>query len=72
MAAWQNEVNGVAAWWAPGEPSCRSVVIFDHISIHAEKHRPVSWIKAARKDFDDFPVVAQTEIGRALTILAEG
>jgi len=34
--------------------------------------RPVSWIKAARKDFEGFPVGAQTEMARALTILAEG
>src|SRR5208337_2873991 len=34
--------------------------------------RPISWIKAARKDFDDFPDGAQTEMARALTILAEG
>jgi phage-related protein len=34
--------------------------------------RPVSWIKAARKDFDGFPMGAQTEMARALTILAEG
>lgn len=34
--------------------------------------RPVSWIKAARKDFDDFPQGAQLEMARALTILAEG
>jgi phage-related protein len=34
--------------------------------------RPISWIKAARKDFDDFPRGAQIEMGRALTILAEG
>ena len=34
--------------------------------------RPISWIKAARKDFEDFPVGAQIEMGRALTILAEG
>jgi phage-related protein len=34
--------------------------------------RPISWIKAARKDFDDFPREAQIEMGRALTILAEG
>jgi phage-related protein len=34
--------------------------------------RPISWIKAAREDFDDFPAGAQIEIGRALTILAEG
>jgi phage-related protein len=34
--------------------------------------RPISWIKAARKDFEDFPFGVQTEMGRALTILAEG
>lgn len=34
--------------------------------------RPVSWIKAARKDFEDFPQGAQTDMARALTILAEG
>ena len=34
--------------------------------------RPISWIKAARKDFEAFPVGAQTEMARALTILAEG
>jgi phage-related protein len=34
--------------------------------------RPISWVRAARKDFDDFPQGAQIEIGRALTILAEG
>jgi phage-related protein len=34
--------------------------------------RPISWIKAARKDFEDFPRGAQIEMGRALTILAEG
>ena len=34
--------------------------------------RPISWIKGARKDFDDFPHGAQLEMARALTILAEG
>ena len=34
--------------------------------------RPINWIKAARKDFDDFPEGAQLEMARALTILAEG
>jgi Phage derived protein Gp49-like (DUF891) len=34
--------------------------------------RPVSWIKAARKDFVDFPAGAQDEMLRALTIVAEG
>ncbi|MXZ34253.1 MAG: type II toxin-antitoxin system RelE/ParE family toxin [Acidobacteria bacterium] len=34
--------------------------------------RPISWIKAARKVFDDFPAGAQDEILRALTVAAEG
>ena len=34
--------------------------------------RPVSWLKAARRDFEDFPAGAQIQIGRALTVLAEG
>ena len=34
--------------------------------------RPISWIKAARKDFEDFPPGAKIEALRALTIVAEG
>ncbi len=34
--------------------------------------RPISWIKAARKDFDDFPVPVQTDALRSLTVAAEG
>lgn len=34
--------------------------------------RPISWIKAARKDFEKFPVEAQTDCLSALTIAAEG
>src|ERR1700733_1512170 len=34
--------------------------------------RPISWIRAARKDFEDFPEGAQLDMARALTILAEG
>ena len=34
--------------------------------------RPISWLRGARKDFDDFPQSAQLEMARALTILAEG
>jgi phage-related protein len=34
--------------------------------------RPISWIKGARKDFEDFPRGAQLDMARALTILAEG
>ncbi len=38
----------------------------------ARNTRPISWIKAARKDFDTFPESAQLEIERALTVAAEG
>jgi phage-related protein len=34
--------------------------------------RPLSWIKAARKDFEDFPEPVQREALRALTIAAAG
>ncbi len=34
--------------------------------------RPISWIKAAKKDFEDFPTGAQDDLLRALTIVARG
>lgn len=34
--------------------------------------RPVSWLKAALKDYERFPEGAQIEMGRALTVVAEG
>jgi len=34
--------------------------------------RPISWLKAARRDFERFPQGAQIETARALTIAAEG
>lgn len=34
--------------------------------------RPISWIKAARKDFEAFPSEVQLEALRSLTIAAEG
>ena len=34
--------------------------------------RPISWIRAARRDFEDFPKGARDEILRALTTAAEG
>jgi phage-related protein len=34
--------------------------------------RPISWLRGAKKDFEDFPQSAQIELARALTILAEG
>jgi phage-related protein len=38
----------------------------------ARKTRPVSWIKAAVKDFEAFPKDAQSTFLTALTIAAEG
>lgn len=37
-----------------------------------EQTRPISWLKAARKEFEDFPVDAQEICLAALTIAAEG
>jgi phage-related protein len=34
--------------------------------------RPISWVKAAKKDFDKFPRGAQERIAQALTLAAEG
>lgn len=34
--------------------------------------RPISWIKAARKDFEDFPMPVQMGALRALTVATEG
>jgi phage-related protein len=34
--------------------------------------RPISWIRAARKSFEDFPPGAQIEMLSALTVAAKG
>jgi phage-related protein len=34
--------------------------------------RPISWVKAARKEFDKFPMQAQSDCSAALTVAAEG
>lgn len=36
------------------------------------KTRPISWIKAARKDFEAFPTQVKTDALHSLTIAAEG
>ncbi|MGH8655155.1 MAG: type II toxin-antitoxin system RelE/ParE family toxin [Gammaproteobacteria bacterium] len=41
-------------------------------SRHDKNTRPISWIKAALKEFEKFPAGAQREILRALTVAAEG
>lgn len=37
-----------------------------------KKTRAIQWIRAARKDFQNFPTGAQLEMARALTVIAEG
>ncbi|MDN2581857.1 type II toxin-antitoxin system RelE/ParE family toxin [Aquibium sp. ELW1220] len=54
-----------------GQKNLASVVIFDYSHCMTET-RSISWIKAAKKDFEDFPRDVQTEALRALTIAAEG
>lgn len=34
--------------------------------------RTISWIKAARRDFEDFPGEAQSDVFDALTVAAQG
>ena len=34
--------------------------------------RPITWLKAARKDFESFPTDVQIEMRRVLTVAAEG
>jgi phage-related protein len=34
--------------------------------------RPVSWIKAARRDFEQFPIDVQSDMQDALTLAADG
>ncbi|MGI8568702.1 MAG: type II toxin-antitoxin system RelE/ParE family toxin [Methylocella sp.] len=36
------------------------------------KTRPIAWIKAARKVFEEFPSGARQDLARALTVFAEG
>jgi phage-related protein len=38
----------------------------------ARNTRKIAWIKAAQKEFEDFPEGAQLDLARALTIVAEG
>src|SRR5579859_8186974 len=52
-----------------------AVVIYDNIELsmaEIRKTRPVSWIKAALKDFEEFPEGAKSILLGALTIAAEG
>jgi phage-related protein len=42
------------------------------VAVMLRKTRPISWIKAARKDFGEFPVEAQVTCLTALTVAAEG
>ena len=48
------------------------IVKYDNIIEMLRNTRPISWLKGARRDFEDFPQGAQIEMAQALTILAEG
>ena len=51
------------------------VVMYDNIELsmaETRKTRPVSWIKAALRDFEEFPEGAKSILLGALTIAAEG
>ncbi len=50
-----------------------SVVRYNYIKPMVRKtERNISWIKRARKDFDDFPLEARQTTARALTQIADG
>ena len=49
-----------------------NVVKYDYSAHMSRKTRPISWIKAARKAFEQFPQAVQLDALRALTIAAEG
>ena len=49
-----------------------NVVKYDYIDHMNRKSRPISWIKAARKAFEQFPHPVQLDVLRALTVAAEG
>ena len=48
-----------------------SVVKFANVSVMTDT-RAISWVKAARKEFETFPEKVRTEGLRALTLAAEG
>ena len=56
----------------PSRAALRYVGKYDNMRAISRNTRPISWLKGARKDFDDFPQGAQVKMARALTILAEG
>jgi phage-related protein len=57
--------------------SLDNVVIYDYIqscgdACMTRQTRPISWIKAARKEFEEFPAEARSICLTALTVAAEG
>lgn len=56
----------------PRTKQLTAIVKYDNKGRMSRNTRPISWLKAARKDFVEFPQGAQIEMARALTILAEG
>lgn len=50
-----------------------NVVRYNYMRSMARKtDRNISWVKRARKDFDDFPLDARQTVARALTQIADG
>ena len=44
-----------------------------YVNMHRMRDtRPISWLKAARRDFEEFPEAVQSDMFDALTIAAEG
>ena len=53
-------------------PNLTFVVKYDNMYDMVRDTRRISWIKAARKEFEKFPEGARLEILRALAVAAEG
>jgi len=47
-------------------------VVTDMPTLRMRNTRPISWLKAARRDFEEFPDDVQSDMLDALTIAAEG
>jgi phage-related protein len=50
----------------------KGCLLVTNMSTYIKNTRPISWIKAARKDFEKFPNNVQDDALSALTIAAEG
>ena len=57
--------------WKRSKKTCQ-VVLYMSTYLQMKNTRPISWIKAARKDFEEFPGAVQHDMMTALTVAAEG